>query len=894
MALLSNNNLNKTRYTHRDYNSIKEDLINAIPSLTQEWTSREESDPGIVLIKLMSMFGDTLSYNVDKIALELYIQTVSQRKNCAKILELLGYKMHWYISGRVMAHVRLLVSQDEEGNPDRVVLSPYKTTFVAGKTRYTVTNQGKGSGDIDIWSDQTAVPVMLIEGTPVVQSFTKDDLINNRYYFNSSNIDETEILLTISNISSTQISCKLVDNLYLVSSSSIIYYEFNIDEYDRPYIELAEGWEDIAGSDTAEFSITYILSSGSLGNISNNAFTNVYDASGTGSVRNLVISNLSNITKYGTSYQSENNIETYNSPGKDPQTVDDARKESSNYVFTHDTLVTSSDFEKACKREQGITVSKLVDAQVIINDLLNLDDVCNRALDKFPKIEVQEESLEDPETIETHEYLAAYQVIMYLAYHNFDPEWNYYYSSPKVQNTVWSLQSSTNSDPYNRIFWNPIETYTGDGVSHNFTINQPYTDLSVVNIDGVPTNKYNYDKSSGVISFTTPPKSGSIITIHKSYGAESPGYYPYKVNNNILLSVRELLKKLQMLNVKVDFGTMKLFPFKVKGTLHLVEPISPDETLQVVRIVDNALHEAYYPDQHPVGEKPNFIELVDIIQNSDIKIKYFDAIGNIVEWAPEVQTRIQDMDKIFDTTSAIMYNGLSSEFNLSKRFLKYRFKNVEVNLDAEEQNNIIEGTEGLFYIPNDYGTAYLLNYSKVANLSYIKRVQPNTSITLQLENIQELDALCTDLKFKGQADIRYKRTILSTSDLKGETSPSPTLEYTTSTETIDSNSIINSITHSGKLYSIQVNSEEEYLIDDQSSALDESVLAYINSYLSITSIQLSLKFINDTPSTSYEYTINISNYSDKVDDGSPLDDHESYIYKYTLINNTGMQWIEEL
>ncbi len=114
--------LNKTRYTHRDYESIKEDLINAIPSLTQEWTDRSDSDPGIVLIKLMSMFGDTLSYNVDKIALELYIQTVTQRKNCSKILELLGYKMHWYRSARVVAHVRLKAGTDGLGNPIHILL----------------------------------------------------------------------------------------------------------------------------------------------------------------------------------------------------------------------------------------------------------------------------------------------------------------------------------------------------------------------------------------------------------------------------------------------------------------------------------------------------------------------------------------------------------------------------------------------------------------------------------------------------------------------------------------------------------------------------------------------------------------------------------------------------
>ena len=84
------------KYTSRDYNSIKEDLINAIPALSDSWTSREESDPGIVLIKLMSALGDMLSYNFDKQALEYYSSTVTQRKNASKLFSLIGYKMHWY------------------------------------------------------------------------------------------------------------------------------------------------------------------------------------------------------------------------------------------------------------------------------------------------------------------------------------------------------------------------------------------------------------------------------------------------------------------------------------------------------------------------------------------------------------------------------------------------------------------------------------------------------------------------------------------------------------------------------------------------------------------------------------------------------------------------------
>ena len=86
------------KYTSKDYNSIFDDLMNIIPSLTDKWTNTEDGDPGVVLVKLMSALGDMLSYNMDKQALEYYSPTVTQRKNASKLFNLIGYKMHWYQS----------------------------------------------------------------------------------------------------------------------------------------------------------------------------------------------------------------------------------------------------------------------------------------------------------------------------------------------------------------------------------------------------------------------------------------------------------------------------------------------------------------------------------------------------------------------------------------------------------------------------------------------------------------------------------------------------------------------------------------------------------------------------------------------------------------------------
>lgn len=926
-----NYDVNKTRYTHRDYESIKSDLINAIPSLTQEWTTREESDPGIVLIKLMSMFGDTLSYNVDKIALELYIQTVTQRKNCAKILQLLGYKMHWYRSARVVAHVRLVADQDVYSNVNHVIIKPYQTQFLSGQTRYTVVGQGYLSDDIDIFSDQDTTAIYLAQGTPLSESFDKSSLVNNRYYFGTTTLDESEIVLEITGTTRSTVTCKLVDSLYLSSSSRQIYFEFNVDEFDRPYIELSSNWADVAGTDSCNFTVTFLDSLGSQGNISANSFTSATDIEYSDNVNfnNLVINNLDNTTEV----DDEGNIDSYNSKGYDPQTVEDAKRDSSNYVFTHDTLVTSSDFEKACKRVEGVTVSKLVDSQVVINDSLDLNEICTRAEDRFDKVFVEEADETSPDVVTVNEYLLQYLVIMYLVYKNFSPESNYYIQSSGTD-SLYSLSSYKYDDPYNVKYWEPSfsfissgdpgETFdlsgpvtndkTGAKVSVNVYVDRrSYSNLSyvveevggkvkgtivisddnyalsdqrvrdikvvsngvtilvdhgsysledskkfkiviednapdsvsevVLNSKEIPTNSYVYSPDTDSITFTefdlaagadilvskifsqstfkividkevAPSQVSSIIingkevgnydysvnedssgeiVIRENFGEikylivnnelvdstyynknpkevierkKSPGYYPYKMTTPYINDVRQFLDILKVLNVQIEFGTVKVFPFKVVGTLHLVDNYSPQEVLQVVRAVDDALSQSYYPDLHNIGERPDFLELVDIIQNSDERVKYFDAVGNIVEWAPEVKERIDDFEDIFDTTSAIMYNGLSNSFVPAKRFMKFKFRNYATSPDPEEEDlNIQTGTEKGYNLPNDYGTAYLINYCYAAGISPVIKVNPNSYVTIEAKNVSELESLCDDLSFRGNTLMKYLRKFGSTENL---------------------------------------------------------------------------------------------------------------------------------
>lgn len=78
-------------YTSKDYTSIKEDLIDLIPSFVPSWTNRDPADFGIALIELFSYMGDILNYYIDRSANEAFIGTASQRDSVLQISRLLGY-----------------------------------------------------------------------------------------------------------------------------------------------------------------------------------------------------------------------------------------------------------------------------------------------------------------------------------------------------------------------------------------------------------------------------------------------------------------------------------------------------------------------------------------------------------------------------------------------------------------------------------------------------------------------------------------------------------------------------------------------------------------------------------------------------------------------------------
>ena len=350
-------------YTSRDYTSIYNELLQSIPLLTKEWEPKDENDPGLVLLKLISMVGDMLSYNQDKQALEAFPRTVLQRANAQQIFRLIGYKMHWWRSAIVEARFT-------NANSFAVNVGRYNTFFTSDTT-ISYTNLKEFSIPAGSYGTES-YKQELIQGkpiTPIMKTSIKpndynaewhsaydynvlaSDIVNNILYLRYNNIDETSITLIDNDETPFAINeWKLVKNINLSENMDKVF-EFDVDEDGDPYIILPNYWNEKYV--ITKFKLFYVLSDGKNGEIEENKLTIINSSKCYVDNENISVNSaLEGVTLYNTP-------STY---GYEAETCIEARQSAEKYQNTIDTLVILKDFEKATKRIDSV-------ANVIATDI---------------------------------------------------------------------------------------------------------------------------------------------------------------------------------------------------------------------------------------------------------------------------------------------------------------------------------------------------------------------------------------------------------------------------------------------------------------------------------------------------------------------------------------------
>ena len=337
-------------YINKDFASIYPELLDLAKKMSRRWDpeTSNESDPGIVLLKLLGFIGDKLNYNVDKNVLECFMPSCTQESSMRKLCDMLGYEMGYYIAPE--AQVTFSYSGDEEKWPEGVTF-PALSTSVSddGESVFYVLTEGLS---MPVKGDREPRSAPAIQGTVSTLSAGDSQTIglenlddNNRVYFPVTGVAQNGVFVSNVNTDGTVPTSgfwRRSVNLNVEQVGSKVF-KFGYDSSrGLPYIEFPD---DIASLIGDGLSIRYVVTDGVSGAVSAGMLTRLSspkevkvnektysfvtdpDEASSDIPVNLVVNNPSAST-----------------PGANPETIDEAYNSFKRRIGTFDTLVTCRDY----------------------------------------------------------------------------------------------------------------------------------------------------------------------------------------------------------------------------------------------------------------------------------------------------------------------------------------------------------------------------------------------------------------------------------------------------------------------------------------------------------------------------------------------------------------------
>lgn len=652
--------VSKLHAINRDYVSIYNNLKDIVPELTTQWSMNDESDPGVVLVKLMSMIGDMLSYNTDKAYLEAFPDTVTQRKNAYQIFKLVGYKMHWYRSATCECYFNN--PADLKGNPEIIYIPRYtQIRSNDGTICYTNPTEDlnivKGvDGEFDPRQQTT-----LVEGIPITPDIyadsianfgedktyifngntawhsvykynvTSDVIIDNRIYFNNSNIEEKYITL----IDDSGVTWQMVENIDTADNLNERIFEFDVDEFNQPYIKLIDYWQDL---NISKFKLFYILSSGAGGTIAKNKLRLIG-----GDAYTILNTN-------------SPNIEIYNSDSKgglNPDSPSVARRESAKYINTFDTLVTLDDFTKFVKRYEitGNAVSKdytndfnskvlqsftdinsmvmemvngisnfndyIISLIVDIGDIPTFLDSIGYSVDLMAGTLVRSEDKVLSKSLST-----LFSTILVdsrlswvtTAFDKFLTSFNTKYENIKYDVIGENYIAEATYD-----FFVIMALSLVDYDTTNEFDTTPYIDVIINSYDTDYDRLFSKDLLQSIATDDTVSGNVNIyITPSRNYTIADYSTYKDEIEEDIYSS------KIMPLSVNTTVNGIDYYKWTVGANVYLKSPVSYNKAQEILVNIDNALKYIYAPENIGYNNAVRQIDVVNNVMNVDKNIQYVD------------------------------------------------------------------------------------------------------------------------------------------------------------------------------------------------------------------------------------------------------------------------------
>jgi hypothetical protein len=268
-------------YTSRDYLSIRQDLLDRASSLIPEWTNRNSSDFGVVLVDLWAYLGDILHYYVDRAAAETYLGTAINTSSVMALANLFDYRPSYQTAA--VGYVTLSATTPNHSN---TIIIPANTGFVAPATDneplvyYTSTASASMGASIPSAVIQVAEGKYVGNESPI-QAVTRNTYSNGtasqRFNLRFANAIPSSIVVYVAEgVSSNSVVSNIqyfyTSDLSLSSTNSKVF-GIEIASDGVAQIVFGNGANGKIPNNRAEVIVSYRYGQGSAGNLSSGRIT---------------------------------------------------------------------------------------------------------------------------------------------------------------------------------------------------------------------------------------------------------------------------------------------------------------------------------------------------------------------------------------------------------------------------------------------------------------------------------------------------------------------------------------------------------------------------------------------------------------------------------------------
>lgn len=323
----------------KDYESIRQELIERIPTITDRWTDFNQSDLGMTLLELFCGVADMLAFYLDNQANEAYLPTARQRQNVINLAYLVNYRLDRPIAATTTLYFSLLEAlayhvSIPRGSRCRASTENGNVDFVTAET-------------LTIPSGSTSGTVGAVQGAPVQEVFLTSGDPDQEFALANKHIAQGNLEVWIDGIKWTEVQT------FYDSASTDKHFTVTTDALDNTRVMLGDGNYGYLPPAGRTVVIRFLDTKGLDGNIG----------------KRLVNMILDPVYHDGQQVKlSVTNIETA-SGGAARESLDHARKQAPVEISTLWRAITKSDYVALAEGYPGVAKAQVLD----VNDCLNLD-----------------------------------------------------------------------------------------------------------------------------------------------------------------------------------------------------------------------------------------------------------------------------------------------------------------------------------------------------------------------------------------------------------------------------------------------------------------------------------------------------------------------------------------